>query len=407
MGTPYDSVNYWSPMNYDSIAADKWYQWASQSPNVNFKGTNTVSSPQATTNTTSVSAAQTTNNGAIPVNYSETKPDESNTGLWVAGTIGAAALIACMAKGGGNPIKGAKAWYEKLFKSAGGKGTSNLKNTVLTKMQAVKNGNGEIKLNVPNQTKTFVGTNINSGVNEYGIKGAISAERQAFNPKSEAFAMRGFQVNANNKRYTVFMKDGQVSKIVEGYRTNVTESVDSELKNKIIKMAEELAKNPKDADKGILKDVINIGYVNRYGDDTLKLTMGKYGETPQLKSLRTLRQFNKNDVPVLQYVPSESEKIFNNELTKQDSFLGVRFGQKALVDGVKVISVPPTEIAGVKCFFEGDKLVKIVENGNPYEAGSNGFIQFVQKNEKAIEEFRKDVFVDKIYDKIPTGSIIA
>lgn len=30
MGTPYDSVNYWTPMNYDSIAADKWYQWASQ-----------------------------------------------------------------------------------------------------------------------------------------------------------------------------------------------------------------------------------------------------------------------------------------------------------------------------------------------------------------------------------------
>lgn len=368
--------------------------------NVNFKGANTVS--QGTDTTT----AQSANNVSIPVNYAQTTPDESHTGLWVTGVIGAGALIACMAKGGGNPIKGAKAWYEKFFNKAGKAATDKSK-TVLTKMQAVKNGNGEIKLNVPNQTKTFVGTHINAGVSEYGIKGAISTERQAFNPQSEAFAMRGFQVNANNKKYTVFMKDGQVSKIVEGYRTNVTESVDSELKNKIIKMAEELAKNPKDVDKEVIKDVINIGYVNRYGDDTLKLTIGQYGDRPQLKSLRTLRQFNKDDVPVLQYVPSESEKIFNNQLTKQDSFLGIRYGQKALVDGVKVISVPPTEIAGVKCFFEGDKLVKIVENGNPYKANSNGFIQFVKKNEKAIEDFKKDVFVDKIFDKIPVGSIIA
>lgn len=406
MGTPYDSVNYWTPMNYDSIAADKWYQWASQTPNVNFKGANTVS--QGTDTTT----AQSANNVSIPVNYAQTTPDESHTGLWVTGAIGAAALIACACKGGGNPIKGAKAWYEKFFNKAGKAATDKSKN-VLTKMQAVKNGNGEIKLNVPNQTKTFVGTHINAGVSEYGIKGAISTERQAFNPQTSL--LNGFRLTTPNGEYKIVLKDGNPVSIVQnGKGGNILQRLteassdtdDGKLLAQIKNIVQELGKDKKDVNSTLLQDVKNIRFTNNFGNDTLILNICQYSDKPQLRALRTLKQFDTNDVVVQQYKPSSTEKIFINEITKKT---GIPFltRKNILIDGVNVISIPQTEIAGAKCFFEGDKIVKIINGGIPYEADSIGFARFIQENEKAIEKFRKDVFVDKIFDKIPVGSVIA
>ena len=396
-------------MDYNSLMNNPYLYYAMMSPNVNFKAAQ--ENKTVTENPETVSNAA-LNNG-VAVDYAEIQPDESNTGLWVAGTIGAAALIGCMVKGGGNPVKGAKALYERFFKSAETKTPETIK-TVLEKMQAVKNGKGEIKLNVPNKTKTFVGgLNINAGVKEYGIKGAVGAEKQVFNPQTSL--LNGFRLTTSTGEYKIVIKDGNpVSIIKDGKGGNILQRLteaksdtdDGKLLNEIKNIVQELGKDKKDINSTVLQNVKNIRFTNKFGDDALIMNIGHYSDKPQLKAFKTLEQFDKNDVPVLQYVPAESEKIFNNELTKQDSFLGFRYGKKVLADEVKVVSLPPTEIAGAKCFFEGDKLVKIVENEIPYEAGSNGFIQFIEKNEKAIEQFKKDVFVDKIAARIPAGSII-
>jgi hypothetical protein len=154
----------------------------------------------------------------------------------------------------------------------------------------------------------------------------------------------------------------------------------------------------------VLNGVTNIRYSNKYGDDTLNMVMKKYGETPKLQSVKTLEQFDKTSDAVKAYVPSGSEEIFTGELVNQT---GNWFTKKGvLVDGIGVKKCDEEIVRGTRCFFEGDKLVKIVQGGNTYEEGSFGFIDFVKNNEKAIEQFKKDVFVDKIAAKIPVGSII-
>lgn len=403
MSTPY--FNYgWNGFNSMDSLTNQYLQAALMAQNVNFKGD---SSQVASADSAQAVSA---NNGGIPVIPTQTTQQEASGGSNFVTTALATAVI-----GGGAlwMLKSGKfSQASKAIKSWMGKGESEA-STVLTRLRAIKNGNGELKLQVPNKTKTFAGTEINTGVNEYGIKGAISAERQAFNPQSSL--LNGFRLTTSTGEYKIVLKDGNpVSIIKDGKGGNILQRLteaksdtdDGKLLAQIKNIVHELGKDKKDINSTLLQDVKNIRFTNHYGDDTLVFNIKQYNDKPQLRAFRTLEQFDKNDIPVMQYKPSESEKIFNNELTKQDSILGIGYGKKTLVDGVTVLSVPPTEIAGAKCFFEGEKLVKIIKDGNTYEVDSNGFIQFVEKNEKAIEQFKKDVFVDKIADKIPTGALI-
>lgn len=405
---PSYNAGMFSGMDYNSLMNNPYLYYAMMSPNINFKAAQEAKTKTEQEET----SANTASNDGAKVDYAATQPDESNTGLWVTGIVGAAALITCMAKGGGNPVKGAKALYERFFKSAKTK-TSESAKTVLSKMQAVKNGRGEIKLNVPDKTKTFAGKNIPSGVDEYGIRQAVSESRQAFNP--EISTLRSFHITTPEDRYTVFIKDGEVTKVVSAKikegdvlaRLASAEAGSSDAQNleKIKKIAEELGKNPEEVDKRIFKDVVkNIRYSNQYGDNTLNMVMKEYGETPKLQSLRTLEQFDKNAEAVKAYVPSASEEVFAGELVNQTGNWLIKKG--VLTDGVGVLRCNEEIVSGTRCFFEGDKLVKIVQGENTYTEGSFGFIDFVNKNQKAIDKFKKDVFQDKIWDKIPKGADI-
>lgn len=385
-------------INYLDSLNNQYLKAAMMTPNPNFKASQT-SQAQAADAVQSAS-----NDGAIPVvpqtGVQQASAGGSNfvTGVLATALIGGGALW--MLKTG----KLSKAG--NMLKSLTGKSERET-TTVLTKLRAIKNGNGEIKIQVPNKTKTFAGVHVNSGAEAYGVKGAISAERLAFNP--EVSAARGFQLDTPIGRYTVFMKDGKVSKIIEGHKNVYEEFANAEAKTtnaelfeKFKKIAAELGKDPKEVDKDVLKDVVNIGFINKYGDDTLKLTMSKYGETPQLKAFNTLKQFSKDDVAVMQYKPSSSERIFAGDLVKKTGWINQK---GVLAEGLEVIRCEEN-IAGAKCFFENGKLVKILKDGNEYTAESLGFDKFVKANEKAIEAFKKDVFIDKIADKIPNGAII-
>ena len=403
---PSYNAGMFSGMDYNSLMNNPYLYYAMMSPNINFK----AAQEKKTTNENAETASSAASNTGV-VDYAAVQPDESNTGLWVTGAIGAAALIGCMAKGGGNPIKGAKALYQKFFKSAETKTSEDAK-TVLSKMQAVKNGNGEIKLNVPDKTKTFAGNKIQAGVNEYGIQQAVSESRQAFNP--EISAVQSFHITTPEDSYTVFIKNGEVTKVVSALMkkdedvlarlTNAgAETSDAKILERFKKIAEELGKDPKEVDKSILKGVKNIRYSNKYGDDTLNMVMSEYGTVPKLQTLKTLEQFDKTSEVVKKYTPSDSEKLFTGELVQTTGLISKK---GTLVDGVGVLRCDEEIVSGTRCFFEGDKLVKIVQGENTYTEGSFGFIDFVKNNEKAIEQFKKDVFVDKIASKIPNGSVI-
>ncbi len=402
------AIGGYTPTDWNAIMSNPYFLMAANSPNVNFKArTESASSAGATQNTNA--ATENTQNTVQQSVVSQS--DAAQEGV----SLGQTALALTMLGAGAYAlIKGHKSGYlEKAWKKLTGKSGNKAAETVLNQMTAVKNGNGEIKILVPNKTTMFAGKKIQPAVNEYGIQQAVSESRQAFNP--EISAVKSFRITTPEDSYTVFIKDGEVTKVVSALMkkdedvlarlTNAgAETTDAKTLERFKKIAEELAKDTKEADKSVLNGVTNIRYSNKYGDDTLNMVMKKYGETPKLQSVKTLEQFDKTSDAVKAYVPSGSEEIFTGELINQT---GNWFTKKGvLADGIGVKRCDEEIVRGTRCFFEGDKLVKIVQGGNTYEEGSFGFIDFVKNNEKAIEQFKKDVFVDKIAAKIPVGSII-
>ena len=393
--------------DYNAIMSNPYFLMAANSPNVNFKA-----NTENASNTDGVqSAGSVSNNSQNNIPQTVVSQPHEEQGSSFAKSAFALTMIGV---GAYALFKGHKTGYlEKMWKKFSGKSESGTVNTVLQNLTAIKNGNGEMKIMVPNKTKTFAGKNIQSGVNEYGIQQAVSESKQAFNP--EISVTRSFQVETSADRYTVFVKDGEVTKVVSAMMkkdedvlarlTNAEAgSTDAEALAKFKKVAEELGKDSKDIDKSVLNGVTNIRYSNKYGDDTLNMVMAKYGETPKMQSFKTLEQFDRTSEAVKSYTPTSAEEVFAGNLVNETGNL---FNKKGvLVDGVGVLRCNEEIVSGTRCFFEGDKLVKIVQGENTYAEGSFGFIDFVKKNEKAIEQFKKDVFVNKIASKIPKGSII-
>ena len=403
--SPNYNLGYFGGYDYNALMSNPYFLMAANSPNVNFKGN--ADGTAGVQNVNNVAE----NNQNVVQQAVVSQPEEQEGGSSFAQGALALTLIGA---GAYALFRGHKSGYlEKALKKITEKSDNKTVNTVLQKMTAVKNGNGEIKLMVPNKTTTFAGKKVQPGVNEYGIQQAVSESRQAFNP--ELSALQSFQITTPEDSYTVFIKDGEVTKVVSALMkkdedvlarlTNAgAETSDAKVLERFKKIAEELGKKSEEADKTVLKDVTNIRYSNQYGDDTLNLVMKKYGETPELKSLRTLEQFDKTSEAVRHYTPSTSEEIFTGDLVNKT---GGWFNKKGvLVDGLAVQKCDEEIVSGTRCFFEGDKLVKIVQGENTYTEGSFGFMDFVKKNEKAIEQFKKDVFVDRIAAKIPVGSII-
>ena len=403
--SPNYNLGYFGGYDYNALMSNPYFLMAANSPNINFKGN--TESTAGTQNVNNV--AENNQNTVQQAVVSESEEQESGSSF-----VQGALALTLIGAGAYALFRGHKSGYlEKALKKFTGKSDNKTVNTVLQKMTAVKNGNGEIKLMVPNKTTTFAGKKVQPGVNEYGIQRAVSESKQALNP--EVSTLQSFHITTPEDSYTVFIKDGEVTRVVSALMkkdedvlarlTNAgAETSDAKILERFKKIAEELGKKSEEADKTVLKDVTNIRYSNQYGDDTLNMVMAKYGEAPKLQSLKTLEQFDKTSEAVRQYTPSTSEEIFTGDLVnKTGSWLNKK---GVLVDGLAVQKCDEEIVSGTRCFFEGDKLVKIVQGENTYTEGSFGFMDFVKKNEKAIEQFKKDVFVDRIAAKIPVGSII-
>ena len=390
-------------MDYYSLMNNPYFLAAMQTANPNFKASKTTE-----TQNTQAAAAQTTNNdGAIPVISSSQQSADSGsnfvTGALATVLIGGGALWALKS--------GKLSQVSKAFKSLTGKGETT-QTTALSKLRAIKNGNGELKIQVPKKTKTFAGNNLENGVREYGVQSSVSAAQQAYNPAiSKA---RSFQVVTPADSYTVIVKDGKITKVVSALMKKdedvlarlvnaEAKTSDAELLDRFKKIAEELGKDSKEVDKSVFKDVVNIRYSNQYGDDTLNLVMKKYGEDPTLQSFRTLEQFDRTSDAVRAYVPSTAEEVFAEDLVNQT---GGWFNKKGvLVDGVSVLKCEEN-LAGAKCFFEGNNLVKVKIGDIEYPSNSIGYKEFIKNNKDVIEKFQKDVFEDKIASRIPKGAVI-
>ena len=204
-----------SGMDYRTLMNNPYLLAALQSPNVNFKANETSQTTNPTGAGLTTTAQTTASDGAIPVNYAIAEPDSSNTGLWVTGTIGAAALIACAAKGkGGNIIDGAKKIFGGLFKSSKKKAADVVSNK-LQNIQVIKRGK-TIECFVPGEKFTIKGNDkVLNHLNTYGI-----------NPKSITGLNEGETVlNGgvfNRKGYEITFEGNKITKILDKSGKDVT-----------------------------------------------------------------------------------------------------------------------------------------------------------------------------------------
>ena len=391
MSTGYGNYLY----DWNNLLSNPYFQYALQSPNINFKGSNSsASGTQSASNTSNTGSSTGAGSGAIPVTTPPTTKESGSS--WGLGGLGLAIVgaggIAWMIKNGkfSQAAKTAKSFFKASQKEA------------LTGLRAIKCADGNIRFNIPKKTITKSGNQIENFVrNEYHIPSAISAERQAFGTNS---ALEAFKIKINNDSYLVYTKDGNITKVVDEIGENITQrlasaesqSADAKMLEGFQNIVRELGKESKDVDKTILQGVTNIRYVNTYGDDVLKLTVDKYGADPRLREFTTLKRFNFNDAEMQAYQLGAGEEVFANSKFFKDG---------KLVDGLTVSEFSDKIGGGYIGNFEGQNLVSIKQpNGPDLPVGSAGYKAIVEQQQKEIDKLIHRIFVKRDY--VPNGATI-
>ena len=378
--------------DWANILNDPYFAMMWQSKNINFKGN------ESTTSASSSSTNQGSSDNTIPITAPSTAIEKKSDSGWIF----PAAALAVTGLGALWAIKSGKfGQAEKCLKSIINRGkSSSLTTETLSRLTAIKQGN-EIKFLIPGHTIAKSGTQIDGLVTEYGIKSAINAERQAFNPAFSA--LESFRVKMGKDTYTIFTKDGYITKIMDEIGDNITtrltgataDSTDAKMLEKFKNIATEMYKD-KDIDRTLFNGVSNIRYSNTFGYDILGMTAEKFGATPKLREFTTLKRFDFKDKEMEKLKLSVNEKVFaNNEFFKDGK----------LIEGVKV-SEFSDEIGGNYIGnFEGETLVSIKKpDGSIMAADSAGYENVVKTYQKEIEKLIHRVFVKRDY--IPNGAKI-
>ena len=395
MGLSNYSIN---PMlgNYDlyGLMNNQYFQYAWNTPNVNFKGKS--SGTESGSNASGSSGSGKNVDGGIP-----TKPQTSSDSGSALGAISTVGGILALGGGALYLLKTGKLGKAKdVIKSAlgGNKTVAKLKS-----LTAVKTPDNKIKFLIPEKTKTVTGeTAINNLAREYGIETSIQGERIAFSPAHSV--IDGFRCTVNGESFVVHTKDGVITKIVDKDGKEVlkkftdaqTDSADAATFEKMKNALKELAKE-KDADKNMFGTIDNIQYTNVFGDDILKLSMEHYGAEPRINQFTTLERFDFSSSEMQSFALNSNEKVFVNK----------KFYEKGkLVDGLTVSEF--SDQIGNSNFignFEGRTLVSIKKpDGTILPVGSAGYEDIKTQYQKEIDKLLRSVFDKRDY--IPTGAKI-
>ena len=295
MDTPYNKIGAAGGLDYFSLMNDPYFLAALQSYNPNFRASQVsqaqIQMPQQTVN----NSAYVSNAGAYPVDYATTKPDDSNTGLWVTGALGAAALIGLGAKGGGNPIKGAKVLYENLFKSGASKATDAISQK-LSNIRVIREGD-KVECLVPGETTKIV--NHDDAIQHLQKYFGISS-KDVFNVTKGRSKLHGGTYNVDGYSFT--FNEDKIIKVEDG-TIDLTpnffgEGVKLEGKNKeYADKAIELINNARQMKQGWTKGLVSADVTRELGDNTVRI---KYGAKtkPIINELNTLKPVKATDTEV-------------------------------------------------------------------------------------------------------------
>jgi len=323
-GIDYNSIDYNSLLKY----------YMAMNQNVNFKGSQDVSQTQPVN-------PYLTSNSAIPVTNSQTNQSSGGFGF-IEGAL-ATALI-----GGGALLllKGRKAGgIGNAIKSLLSRGNIGGKSK-LSKLTAIKTKEG-IRFLQPGKTEVINKPEIASFLENNGII-FTNAEKEF---KAGVSKLTNFEFGS----YKIKIKDGEIVEIVKGTSsTNILENLkkakatspDGKDYKSIKEIIAELGKTS-DADLTILGNAKNIRYTNVSGDNTLALSVTKYGDKAELEELTALKRFKFEDPEIQALKLNISEKAFAKEDFWKDEKIGKNF----------VIGNYNCEINGETCILKGNKLL--------------------------------------------------
>ena len=292
MGSPYDNIgayNYNMP-DSNSLLMNRWFLEAAKSPNLNFKASQ-VNNEQQISEEQLIAAS---NNGGV-VDYATVKPDESHTGLWVTGAVGAAALIACAAKGKGNIVDGAKKIYEGFFKK-GKKQVEKFAGSKLQSLQVVRRGD-KVECFVPGEKITIKGNaDVVNHLNTYGINPNTIT---SFKDGVSKLTAGTFKTEGG---YTVTFEGDKVTKIINKSGKDVTKTCAKDTLEKIKAEIE----TAKEMDKFWMKNFSEAKVVREIGDEVAHVTY-RPKKAPEITSLNTNKPVDLTDDAVKSWIYEHPE----------------------------------------------------------------------------------------------------
>ena len=372
---PNYNMGYLGGYDYNAIMSNPYFLMAANSPNVNFKASQENNAQQQTTDSTSNAAA---NNGGA-VDYATVTPDESHTGLWVTGALGAAALITCATKGKGNIVDGAKKIYESFFKK-GKKQVEKFAGNKLQSLRVIRRGD-KIECFVPGEKTTIKGNDdVISHMNAYGI-----------NPKSITGFKDGVSKLAGGtfkteSGYTVTFDGDKVTKIINKSGKDVTKTCAKDTLDKIKAEIE----TAKEMDKFWMKNFSEARVVREIGDEVAHVTY-RPKMAPEITSLNTNKPVGLTD---------DAVKSWLYEHPEEKTILGKKtFAKYNAPEGMKISNAKVTA-DGVTYHFEDGEIVGITK-GKYYAKGKKECNVVLADKEEDMKKVYEAIFnSDKLSDVI-------
>lgn len=356
MSTPNDSLSIGGTSYIDSLN-NEYLKAALMSRNANFRGSGTYS----------VSDSDSVQTREIPVNYATASPDTSNTGLWVTGAVGAAALITFMAKGkGGNPIDGAKKIWNSLFNST--KKSAESVSSKLETLRIIKKGDKK-ECFIPGERATYKGTAAKDYMNSYGID---PRSLTSFKNGTSKLTSGTFKTESG---YTVTFEGDKIIKLVNKRGADVTKTATKDVREKI----KEEIETVKEMQKGWMKGFTEAKVRREVGDNIVQVIY-KPKQSPVITELNALKPLKLEDDAVKAwYYAHPEEKLAKDALKKFKAPEGMKVGEAKI------------PVKGVIYHFENGEIKGITKDG-----------KFIPKGKKECDALLadKEEEMKKVYDMI-------